>query len=212
MALSQLPGRSTIARTLPVDGWMTTMSTGFVVVDDSTAPAAASWYDIMMLVFTGRPWTALKVRTVLACLPGPASLIVSEGALVGLLDAALADEVTRLVGRSELLRLGSRRLHDDAGQQRDRPGLSPRRGRAEHGPVRGVDLRPRRPGAREREPLPQPQPGVNGRRAPVHPPAPVPHDQPEASLVRPRVVAGQAVGDGEPGHGPARAGRHRTQS
>src|SRR5215470_7134834 len=80
IALSQPPGRSTIARILPVDGWITTMSMGFVVFDDSTACEAASCADIRMLVFTDRPLTARKLCTGLAAAwPGPAILIVSAG-------------------------------------------------------------------------------------------------------------------------------------
>ncbi len=41
-ARSQVPGRSTIARILPVDGCITTMSTGFEVRADRTACDAAS--------------------------------------------------------------------------------------------------------------------------------------------------------------------------
>src|SRR6266702_3294651 len=80
IARSQLPGRSTIARTLPVDGWTTTMSTGLVVVADRTACDAASWTDMSMLVRTGLPSTAGKLCTVLPPrLPERASLIVSDG-------------------------------------------------------------------------------------------------------------------------------------
>src|ERR1035438_3810032 len=42
-ARSNPPGRSTTASTRPVDGWIATMSTGFVVEADWTAFDAASW-------------------------------------------------------------------------------------------------------------------------------------------------------------------------
>src|SRR6266567_2439695 len=75
IARGQLPGRSTIARTLPVDGWTTTMSTGLAVVADRTACEAASWTDMSMLVRTGSPLMAGELSTVP---PAP-----SIGALAG---------------------------------------------------------------------------------------------------------------------------------
>ena len=47
-ARSKPPGRSTMARTPPVDGWITTMSTGSVVLACDTACEAASWTDSTM--------------------------------------------------------------------------------------------------------------------------------------------------------------------
>jgi hypothetical protein len=41
-ARSKPPGRSTTASTFPVDGWITTMSMGFVVLAERTACEAAS--------------------------------------------------------------------------------------------------------------------------------------------------------------------------
>src|ERR1039458_4741847 len=42
-ARSKPPGRSTTASTLPVDGWMATMSIGFDVEALDTAPQAGLW-------------------------------------------------------------------------------------------------------------------------------------------------------------------------
>src|ERR1700684_4039275 len=57
-ARSKPPGRSTTARTLPVDGWITTMSIGLLVFAEETAADAASWSDISMLVTTFLPGLA----------------------------------------------------------------------------------------------------------------------------------------------------------
>ncbi len=79
-ARSKPPGRSTTASTLPVDGWVTTMSIGLCVPAAETAAEAAIWSCMSMLVCTGLPGTAGNLAAVISmCLPGPATAMVSDG-------------------------------------------------------------------------------------------------------------------------------------
>ena len=79
-ARSKPPGRSTTASTLPVDGWMTTMSIGFLVAAADTAADAAIWSAMSRLVCTGVPGIAAKRAAVVSTrFPGPATAMVSDG-------------------------------------------------------------------------------------------------------------------------------------
>ncbi len=132
--------------------------------------------------------------------------MVSDGrarqlSLVGLLDAALADLVAGLVGRAERLGLSLGGGHHGAGEQRDGTRLGDHRGRAQLGAVGGQHRGPGWPDGAQHEPLAGPQPGVDGGRAPVHPPLPVPGDQLKLSRIGPHVPAGQVGGGREAGPG-----------
>src|ERR1019366_6091652 len=119
-ARSNPPGRSTTASTRPVDGWIATMSTGFVVEADWTAFDAASWSRISMLVRTGVPaWAAKRAAAVSRRFPGHSVRMVSAGqlVLVSLLDPALADLVSGLVQGAQRPGPGSGDRHHAAGQQ-----------------------------------------------------------------------------------------------
>ena len=80
-ARSNPPGRSMTASTRPVDGWMATMSTGWVVVAaELTAADAASWSCMSRLVLTGVPGRpANRVAVASTWLPGPSIRMVSDG-------------------------------------------------------------------------------------------------------------------------------------
>ena len=79
-ARSNPPGRSTTATTLPVDGWIATMSTGLAVAAEDTARDAASCVRMSMLVRTGFPATAGKRAAVASPRPpGPSMRMVSDG-------------------------------------------------------------------------------------------------------------------------------------
>src|SRR5258705_5945752 len=79
-ARSKPPGRSTTARTLPVDGWMATRSIGFDVPAPDTAADAAIWAPMSMLVWTGLAGLAAKWAAVASTrLPGPSIWMVSDG-------------------------------------------------------------------------------------------------------------------------------------
>ena len=204
-ARSNPPGRSTTASTLPVDGWIATRSIGFLVRAADTAAEAAIWACMSRLVCTGRPGTAAN-RAAVAVDPLARALdpdgqrrAAGQPGLVGLLDAALADHVARLVGRTERLGLGRGGRHHVAGEQRDRAGLGDHAGGAQVAAVGGQYRGPGRPHGVQREPLARPQPGVDGGRAPVHPPALAALDQRQAALVGPGVPAGQAGRGGVPG-------------
>src|SRR5437763_201259 len=68
-ARSNPPGRSTTASTLPVEGWMATMSAGLAVAAEEAARDAASWARMSMLVRTGFPGTAGKRAAVAPARP-----------------------------------------------------------------------------------------------------------------------------------------------
>ena len=79
-ARSNPPGRSITARTRPVEGWSTTMSTGLAVAAAETACEAASWYRRSRLVWTLWPGVAGNRMAVASTFfPGPSIRMISAG-------------------------------------------------------------------------------------------------------------------------------------